>query len=137
MRLSNDTPDCIPRPPNHGMTGRNRRRPGLQQALAAVREGDTLVVPKLDRLARSVPDARAIGDSLAIAGVRLSIGGTGYDPNDPMGKMFFNILATFAELAVADGAPTTGATGRDLPLRRRPPPLRDIVCYREGNPHPD
>jgi hypothetical protein len=74
---------------DHGMTGPNRRRPGLQQALAAVREGDTLVVPKLDRLARSVPDDRAIGDSLAASGVRLSIGGTVYDPTDPMGKMFF------------------------------------------------
>jgi DNA invertase Pin-like site-specific DNA recombinase len=73
---------------DHGMTGRNRRRPGLEQALAAVRSRDTLVVPKLDRLARSVPDARAIGDSLAASGVRLSIGGTVYDPNDPMGKMF-------------------------------------------------
>jgi DNA invertase Pin-like site-specific DNA recombinase len=30
------------------MTGRNRRRPALQQALAAVRQGDTLVVPKLE-----------------------------------------------------------------------------------------
>jgi len=85
---------------DHGLTGRNRRRPGLQQALAAVRAGDTLVVPKLDRLARSVPDARAIGDSLSAAGVRLSIGGTVYDPVDPMGKMFFNILATFAEFKV-------------------------------------
>jgi DNA invertase Pin-like site-specific DNA recombinase len=85
---------------DHGMTGRNRKRPGLEQALAAVREGDTLVVPKLDRLARSVPDARAIGDSLSASGVRLSIGGTVYDPNDPMGKMFFNILATFAEFEV-------------------------------------
>jgi DNA invertase Pin-like site-specific DNA recombinase len=85
---------------DHGMTGRNRKRPGLEQALAAVREGDTLVVPKLDRLARSVPDARAIGDSLSASGVRLSIGGTVYDPADPMGKMFFNILATFAEFEV-------------------------------------
>jgi DNA invertase Pin-like site-specific DNA recombinase len=51
---------------DHGLTGTNRRRPGLDQALAAVRVGDTLVVPKLDRLARSVPDARAIGDSLWI-----------------------------------------------------------------------
>jgi hypothetical protein len=92
---------------DHGMTGRNRRRPGLQQALAAVRQGDTLVVPKLDRLARSVPDARAIGDSLAVGGVRLSIGGTVYDPNDPMGKMFFNILATRAECErfIADADP--------------------------------
>jgi len=46
-------------------------------------------VPKLDRLARSVPDARQIGDSLAARGVRLSPGGTVYDPADPMGKMFF------------------------------------------------
>ena len=62
---------------DHGMTGRSRSRPGLNSALAAVREGDTLVVPKLDRLARSVPDARAIGDSLAARGVRLSLGRLG------------------------------------------------------------
>ncbi|MEV4515644.1 recombinase family protein [Dactylosporangium sp. NPDC049525] len=83
-----------------GLTGTNRQRPGLDQALAAVRAGDTLVVPKLDRLARSVPDARAIGDSLVARGVRLSLGGAIYDPADPMGKMFFNILATFAEFEV-------------------------------------
>ena len=83
-----------------GLTGTNRARPGLDQALAAVRSGDTLVVPKLDRLARSVPDARQIGDSLVARGVKLSLGGTLYDPDDPMGKMFFNILATFAEFEV-------------------------------------
>lgn len=82
---------------DRGFTGANRARPGLDQALAAVRAGDTLVVPKLDRLGRSVPDLRDIGDSLAGRGVRLSIGGTIYDPTDPMGKLFFNILATFAE----------------------------------------
>ena len=85
---------------DHGLTGTNRNRPGLNQALAAVRSGDTLVVPKLDRLARSVPDARAIGDSLVARGVKLSLGGTVYDPADPMGKLFFNILATFAEFEV-------------------------------------
>jgi DNA invertase Pin-like site-specific DNA recombinase len=83
-----------------GLTGSSRARPGLDQALAAVRSGDTLVVPKLDRLARSVPDARQIGDSLVARGVKLSLGGTLYDPADPMGKMFFNILATFAEFEV-------------------------------------
>lgn len=82
---------------DQGFSGRNRDRPGLDQALAAVRAGDTLVVPKLDRLARSVPDARAIGDELASRGVRLQIGASVYDPTDPIGKMFFNILATFAE----------------------------------------
>jgi DNA invertase Pin-like site-specific DNA recombinase len=81
----------------HGLTGTNRKRPGRDQALAAVWEGDTLVVPKLDRLARSVPDARAIGDDLAARGIKLPLGGQVYDPAGPMGKMFFNILAAFAE----------------------------------------
>jgi DNA invertase Pin-like site-specific DNA recombinase len=84
----------------HGLTGTNRARPGLDQALAAVRSGDTLVVPKLDRLARSVPDARDIGDTLVARGVKLSLGGSIYDPADPMSKMFFNMLAVFAEFEV-------------------------------------
>lgn len=82
---------------DHGLTGTNRTRPGLDQAIAAVREGDTLVVPKLDRLARSVPDARAIASQLQAKGVKLALGASVYDPTDPMGNMFFNILATFAE----------------------------------------
>jgi DNA invertase Pin-like site-specific DNA recombinase len=82
---------------DRGMTGTTRARPGLDQAMAAVRSGDTLVVPKLDRLARSVPDARDIADTLVQRGVKLAIGTSVYDPGDPMGKMFFNILATFAE----------------------------------------
>jgi DNA invertase Pin-like site-specific DNA recombinase len=82
---------------DHGLTGTNRLRPSLDQALAAVRAGDTLVVPKLDRLARSVPDARSIADELMKRGVKLQLGATVHDPTDPMGKMFFNILATFAE----------------------------------------
>ncbi len=49
---------------DQGLTGTNRERPGLREALAACREGDTLVVTKLDRLARSLPDARAIADEL-------------------------------------------------------------------------
>jgi DNA invertase Pin-like site-specific DNA recombinase len=82
---------------DRGMTGTTRARPGLDQAMAAVRAGDTLVVPKLDRLARSVPDARDIADTLVQRGVKLAIGASVYDPGDPIGKMFFNILATFAE----------------------------------------
>ena len=47
-----------------------------------------------------MPDARAIGDALAARGVKLSFGGQTYDPVDPLGTMFFNILATFAEFEV-------------------------------------
>lgn len=52
---------------------------------------------KLDRLARSVPDARAIGEELTLAGVRLSLGGSVYDPNDAIGRLLFNVLAMVAE----------------------------------------
>ncbi|GBQ29232.1 DNA resolvase [Acetobacter pasteurianus] len=83
-----------------GYSGTKRERPGLDQALAAVRRGDTLVVPKLDRLARSVPDARSIAEMLTSKGAKLAIGSNVYDPTDPMGKMFFNVLATFAEFEV-------------------------------------
>lgn len=114
---------------DHGLTGTNRERPGLAQALAAVRTGDTLVVPKLDRLARSVPDARAIADELAKRGVRLALGASVYDPTDPMGKMFFNILATFAEfeadlirMRTKEGMAVARAKGK---LKGKKPKLSD------------
>jgi Resolvase, N terminal domain len=59
--------------------------------------------------------------------VRLSIGGTVYDPADPIGKMFFNILATFAEFEVdllrmrtREGMAIARANGK---LRGKPPKL--------------
>ncbi len=54
-------------------------RPGLREALAAVRKGETLAVTKLDRLARSLPDARDIADELTRRGVTLNLGGSVYD----------------------------------------------------------
>jgi DNA invertase Pin-like site-specific DNA recombinase len=52
---------------DHGLTGTNRDRPGLREAMAACRAGDVLVVTKLDRLARSLPDARDIVAELTAA----------------------------------------------------------------------
>ena len=85
---------------DHGLIGTNRARPGLDQALAAVRTGDTLAVPKLDRLARSVPDARDIVEELTGRGVRLQLGGSVHDPTDPVGRLLFNVLAMVAEFSV-------------------------------------
>ncbi|MFJ7193933.1 MULTISPECIES: recombinase family protein [unclassified Streptomyces] len=129
---------------DHGLTGTNRDRPGLDQALAAVRTGDTLVVAKLDRLARSVHDAHDIGDSLTARGVKLSLCGTLYDPADPMGKVFFNILATFAEFEVGllrvrtrEGMAVAKAKGK---LRGKQPELAPrrrarLVKERRGGEH--
>lgn len=82
---------------DHGLTGTNRDRPGLREALAACRAGDTLVVTKLDRLARSLPDARAIADELTKRQVSLNLGGSIYDPTDAVGRLLFNVLAMVAE----------------------------------------
>lgn len=82
---------------DHGYTGTKRDRPGLGKALAACRDGDTLVVTKLDRLARSLPDARDIADELTRKGVTLNVGGSIYNPHDPVGKLLFNVLGMVAE----------------------------------------
>jgi DNA invertase Pin-like site-specific DNA recombinase len=82
---------------DHGLTGTNHARPGLREALAACRNGDTLVVAKLDRLARSLRDAKDIVDELTAKHVKLSIGGSVHDPLDPVGRLLFNVLAMVAE----------------------------------------
>jgi hypothetical protein len=64
----------------------DRHQPGapdLREALAACREGDTLVVTKLDRLARSLPDARAIADELRVRQLRPHLGGSVGSYTDP------------------------------------------------------
>ncbi len=112
---------------DHGLTGTNRERPGLRQALAACRAGDTLVVTKLDRLARSLPDARAIADELTARSVKLSLGGSVHDPTDPVGRLLLNVLAMVAEfeadlarLRTREGMKVAKAKGR---LRGKQPKL--------------
>jgi DNA invertase Pin-like site-specific DNA recombinase len=112
---------------DHGLTGTNRARPGLREALAACRAGDTLVVTKLDRLARSITDARAIADELAGGDVKLQLGNSVHDPTDPVGRLLFNVLAMVAEfesdlirLRTREGMKIAKARGR---LRGRTPKL--------------
>jgi len=112
---------------DHGLTGTNRERPGLREALAACRAGDTLVVTKLDRLARSLPDARAIADELTARQISLSLGGSVYDPTDAVGRLLFIVLAMVAEfetdlirLRTREGMQVAKAKGR---LRGKQPKL--------------
>jgi DNA invertase Pin-like site-specific DNA recombinase len=83
---------------DHGPTGTDRDRPTLPAVGAgACRAGDMLVVTKLDRLARSLPDARDILDELTKRNVKLSLGGSIHDPTGPVGRPLFNVLAMVAE----------------------------------------
>ncbi len=131
---------------DHGLTGTNRDRPGLREALAACRAGDTLVVAKLDRLARSLPDARDIADELTRREVKLSLGGSVHDPTDPVGRLLFNVLAMVAEfesdlirMRTREGLAVAKAKGR---LRGRQPKLSGrqeahlVELYRGGEKSP-
>ncbi|HEY9315384.1 recombinase family protein [Williamsia sp.] len=82
---------------DHGISGRQTRRPGLDNAINAAREGDVFCVTKLDRLSRSAGDLHETVKRLAAKGVALSIDGKIYDPTDPMGKMFIGVLGLMAE----------------------------------------
>lgn len=106
---------------DEGYTGTKRSRPGLDQALAAVREGDTFVVTKLDRLARSVPDALDLLNQLCNRGVKFGMGGSVYDWADPFGRMFLTILATIAEF---EGALIRQRTREGMAIARAKGKLR-------------
>jgi DNA invertase Pin-like site-specific DNA recombinase len=86
------------------------KRDGLETALDFVREGDTLVVTKPDRLARSTADLLAIVDRLERKGVALivlSMGGQRVDTRTPTGKLMLTMLGAIA------------AFERDLMLERQ------------------
>ncbi len=102
-------------------------RPALEKAIAAAGRGDTVVVTRLSRLARSMRDAHAIGARLAAGGIKLSLGGDTYDPRDRSTRRLFELLETFAEFEVEllslrtrEGMAVARANGK---LRGRRPKL--------------
>ncbi|RWD44082.1 recombinase family protein [Mesorhizobium sp.] len=72
-------------------------RPQLGAVLEWVREGDTLVVTKLDRLARSVADLVSITTALKAKGAGLRILAMNLDTATPTGKLMLNLLGSIAE----------------------------------------
>ncbi|WP_151718162.1 recombinase family protein [Gemmobacter serpentinus] len=72
-------------------------REKLASALDFLREGDTLVVAKLDRLARSVAHMHDILQRITAKGAALKILNMGIDTNTPTGKLMLNVLGGVAE----------------------------------------
>lgn len=72
-------------------------RQGLDAALEFVRQGDTLVVTKIDRLARSLPHLLQIIDLLEKKGVALRILSMQIDTSTPNGKLMLSIMGAIAE----------------------------------------
>lgn len=75
----------------------DKRRAELERALDFVREGDVLVVTKLDRLARSVADLVTITAELKNKGVELRILSLNLDTSTPTGKLMLNLMGSIAE----------------------------------------
>lgn len=73
------------------------KRDQLEAALDFAREGDVLVVTKLDRLARSVADLVKITERLKTKGVSLQILALNLDTSTPTGKLMINMLGSIAQ----------------------------------------
>jgi len=101
-------------------SGKLARRPELERALlSANREGDQLVITKLDRLGRSLEHLIELSKLLEKRGVDLVVLDQGIDTSTAVGRMFFQILGAIAEFEHAlmsertiDGLTAARARGR-------------------------
>lgn len=113
---------------DHGVSGARASRPGFDQAVGALHEGDTLVVTTLDRLGRSTQTMLELAQSLRGRGVGLrvlNLGGGDVDTSTPMGSMVFTVMAALAEMEleikrerITDSITKRRADGGDLGGRR-------------------
>jgi DNA invertase Pin-like site-specific DNA recombinase len=78
-------------------TGTKADRPQFQALLSALQTGDTLVVTKLDRFARSTAEALEIVKNLFERGVKVHVLNMGLIENTPTGRLIFTIMSGFAE----------------------------------------
>ena len=78
-------------------TGTKADRPEFVALLSKLEAGDTLVVTKLDRFARSTVDAINIVRQLFDKGVKVHVLNMGLVEDTPTGRLIFNIMSSFAE----------------------------------------
>ena len=106
-------------------SGKTTDRPVFKQAMAALNEGDTLVVTKLDRLARNTVEGIQIVEELFKRGVAVHVLNIGLLENTPMGKFFLTTLLAVAEMERCTILERTQA-GKEI-AKQKP-------NYREGRP---
>lgn len=79
------------------ITGTVKARPELDKVMDLLRSGDTLVITRLDRLGRSTKDLLAISSELEDKGVQLEVIEQNINTKTPEGRLFFTLVAAFAE----------------------------------------
>lgn len=106
------------------LSGANRQRPELARMLEQLREGDAVVIWKLDRLARSTRDLLEIADTIAKVGAGLkSLSEPWADTTSPAGRMVLTVFAGIAEferelIRERTGAGRTAAMSRGVRFGR-------------------
>ena len=106
-------------------TGTTLNRPELDKLLSVLKEGDTLVVSKMDRLGRSASDIQILVKSLIEKGVEVNIINMGVVSNTPMGKLMMNMMSAFAEF---ERDQIVERTQRGKAIKRKDP------NWKEGRP---
>jgi len=107
-------------------TGKTTERPKLQQLVKRIRPGDTLIVSKLDRLARSVQQGSELIKDLISRDITVIIDNMGTISNKPMDRLMLNILLAFAEFE-RDMIVERCQTGRQI--------ARTKNGYKDGRPN--
>lgn len=108
------------------VSGARRDRPQLARLLDGLREGDVVVVSRLDRLARSTRDLLEVAETLREAGAGLrSLAEPWADTTSPAGRMVLTVFAGIAEFERAlihqrTSAGRTAAQGRGVRFGRPP-----------------
>ncbi|MFE4077974.1 recombinase family protein [Paenarthrobacter sp. YIM B13468] len=113
---------------DHGVSGAKATRLALDKALAALHDGDTLVVTTLDRLGRSTVNMLKLAEEIKDkgAGLRvLNLGGSVMDTSTPMGAMIFTVMAALGQMEleikrerINDSVSKRRAAGKDLGGRK-------------------
>ncbi len=125
------------------ISGSTKHRPGLERALDSLREGDTLIVWRLDRLGRSLKDLIELVAELERKGVALRSLQEAIDTTSPGGKLIFHVFGALAEfernlirertqagLAAARARGRKGGRPKSLDTEKR---KMAVKLYREGN----
>lgn len=106
-------------------TGTKIDRPSLTLLMGEIKEGDTFMVTKLDRIARSVKEGIEFFDSLIERGIKVNVLNIGVMDDTPAGKLIRNVFLSFAEFE------------RDMIVQRTMEGkmiARERPDYREGRP---
>ena len=106
-------------------TGTTMQRQKLQELISKLKPGDTLMVTKLDRLARTAPEACTLVRNLVDKGIIVHVLNIGLVDNTPVGKLIVSTMSAFAEFE-RDMIIERTQSGKAI-ARQRPD-------YREGRP---